>query len=131
MFIRQTKTNTSSSGEAYLTYRLVESRREGKKFFQRTLLNIGRNFTLPREDWSELCVRIDQILNGKKPLFPAGPAIEKQAQLASPLQKTAYSKANHCGNRHDQKQRELKMEGNKTERDFVAVLNDCYQQQRD
>jgi hypothetical protein len=80
MFIRQTKTNTSSSGEAYLTYRLVESRREGKKVFQRTLLNLGRNFTLPREDWSELCVRIDQILTGQKPLFPAGPAIEEQAQ---------------------------------------------------
>jgi transposase len=80
MFIRKTKTNTSSSGEAYLTYRLVESRRDGKKVFQRTLLNLGRNFTLPREDWSELCVRIDQILNGQKPLFPAGPAIEEQAQ---------------------------------------------------
>jgi len=80
MFIRQTKTNTSSSGEAYLTYRLVESIRSGNKVSQRTLLNLGRNFDLPHEDWRELCTRIEQILSGEKTLFPVDRVIEKKAQ---------------------------------------------------
>jgi len=80
MFIRQTKTNTSSSGEAYLTYRLVESKRNGSKVSQRTLLNLGRNFDIPRDEWSDLCERIDQILNAQDALFPVDPAIEKAAQ---------------------------------------------------
>lgn len=80
MFIRQTKTNTSSSGVAYFTHRLVESKRVGSKVSQRTLLNLGRNFDIPRENWSELCERIDQILNGQKPLFSVKQNIEKEAQ---------------------------------------------------
>jgi len=80
MFIRRTKTNTSASGEAYFSYRLVESSRTGNKVSQRTLLNLGRNFDLPREDWPELCTRIEQILSGEEPLFPAGADIEEKAQ---------------------------------------------------
>jgi len=80
MFIRQTKTNTSSSGEAYFTYRLVESKRNGVKVSQRTLLNLGRNFQIPREQWSDLCERIDQILNAQDPLFAVDEVVEKTAQ---------------------------------------------------
>ena len=47
MYIRQTKTNTSPTGETYSTYRLVASTRTGGKVRQQTLLNLGKNFDLP------------------------------------------------------------------------------------
>ena len=80
MFIRQTKTNASASGKSYLTYRLVESKRVGKKVSQRTVLNLGRNFDIPRELWPDLCSRIDQILDGENPLFPPDKSVEQKAQ---------------------------------------------------
>lgn len=80
MFIRQTQTRSNSSGSSYFTYRLVESRRVGKKVCQHTLLNLGTNFDLPTEAWPELCTRIDQILNSQSTLFAVDPAIETSAQ---------------------------------------------------
>jgi len=80
MFIRQTKTNSSASGKSYFTYRLVESRRAGVKVSQRTVLNLGRNFDIPRELWPDLCSRIDQILNGENPLFTPEKSVEQKAQ---------------------------------------------------
>jgi transposase len=80
MFIRQTKTSNASSGEAYFTFRLVASERIGGKVRQQTLLNLGRNFPLPREQWSELCVRIEQILAGQMNLLPVPPQVETLAQ---------------------------------------------------
>jgi len=80
MFIRQTKTSTSATGEAYFTFRLVASERVGSKVRQRTLLNLGRNFSLPREKWPQLCARIEQILSGQVSLLPPDQEIEEYAQ---------------------------------------------------
>lgn len=80
MFIRQTKTSSATSGEAYLTFRLVASERIGGKVRQQTLLNLGRNFSLPREQWPQLCARIEQILSGEVNLFPLLKTIETMAQ---------------------------------------------------
>jgi len=80
MFIRQTQTRSSSTGEPYFTYRLVESKRVGKKVTQHTLLNLGANFELPSESWPELCTRIEQILTSQQPLFELDPTIETHAQ---------------------------------------------------
>lgn len=80
MFIRQTKTNSSASGQAYFTFRLVESKRVGKKVQQRTLLNLGRNFDISRNDWPELCCRVEQLLDGEMSLFALDKSIEKKAQ---------------------------------------------------
>jgi len=80
MFIRQTKTSSASSGEPYFTFRLVASERIACKVRQRTLLNLGRNFSLSREQWPQLCARIDQILSGQMPLAPPSVTIEKLAQ---------------------------------------------------
>ena len=41
MFIRCTRTRSRSSGEPYLTYRLVQTAREGGAVKQTTLLNLG------------------------------------------------------------------------------------------
>ena len=66
MFIRKTKTNSTSTGEAYFTHRLVRVERIGGKVRQITVLNLGRNFTIKQDDWPLLCSRIDQILEPKQ-----------------------------------------------------------------
>ena len=80
MFIRQTKTRSSDSGEDYFTYRIVESRRFGRKVSQHTLLNLGSNFDLQKGAWPELCTRISELLKGEDPLFEVDAAIEQSAQ---------------------------------------------------
>ena len=80
MFIRQTQTRSSNSGESYFTYRIVESRRVGRKVSQHTLLNLGSNFDLQKEAWPELCTRISELLQAENPLFEVDDAIEQSAQ---------------------------------------------------
>ena len=80
MYIRQTKTRSSKTGEDYYTFRLVASERVGTKVRQRTLLNLGRNFSLPKEQWPQLCARIDQILSGQEAFLPESTLIEAEAQ---------------------------------------------------
>jgi transposase len=80
MFIRQTKTSTSATGESYYTFRLVASERIGDKVRQKTLLNLGRNFSLDREHWPQLCSRIEGILTGQMTLAAPPAEIEELAQ---------------------------------------------------
>jgi hypothetical protein len=70
MFIRSTQTRNSTTGETYITHRLVESRRIGGKVRQVTLLNLGRQFPLVKERWPEVCARIEQLLDGQQALMP-------------------------------------------------------------
>ncbi len=71
MFIRTTPTRNSTTGETYITHRLVESRRVGGKVRQITLLNLGRQFPLAKERWPQVCARIEQLLSGQQGLMPA------------------------------------------------------------
>ena len=80
MYIRQTKISSRRSGDAYTTFRLVASERIGGRVKQRTILNLGANFSLPKEKWPELCTRIEQILAGQGSLFPLTDDIEWEAQ---------------------------------------------------
>lgn len=81
MFIRRTQTRSLSSGQTYFTHRLVRSHRLSGKVRQQTLLNLGRHFSVPREDWPLLCRRLDQILTGQLPLLPvASTLLEEEAQ---------------------------------------------------
>ena len=80
MFIRQTKTRNATTGEAYITFRLVTSERVGKQVRQRTLLNLGRQFALPKDEWPQLCSRIEQILSGQASLLTESATIEALAQ---------------------------------------------------
>lgn len=80
MFIRQTKTNSAATGEAYTSFRLVASERIGTKVRQRTLLNLGASFSLPKEQWRPLCTRIDELLSGQHALLPGSPELEAMAQ---------------------------------------------------
>jgi hypothetical protein len=82
MFIRQTKTRNAITGEAYVTFRLVTSERVAKQVRQRTLLNLGRHFSLPKDEWPLLCGRLEFLLSGQRELVPepVSPAIEALAQ---------------------------------------------------
>ena len=80
MYIRQAKTSGATSGKAYYTFRLVASKRIDGKVRQQTLLNLGRTFSLPREQWPALCSRIEQIISGQMSLTPVSTTIEAMAQ---------------------------------------------------
>lgn len=80
MFIRKTTSGNKSTNEPYFTYRLVASERVGKQVRQITLLNLGRYFDLPQDDWPRLCARIDALLTGRPDLLVATEAIETMAQ---------------------------------------------------
>ena len=62
MYIRRTTVKSRNSGEPYYTYRLVESQRTAAGVRQRTLLNLGRDFDVPREHWGPLALRIEHLL---------------------------------------------------------------------
>jgi transposase len=85
MYIRQTKTKTSTTDENYTTFRIVDGVRDGSKVKQRTLLNLGKYFDLPPEMWGRLCSRIDEILK-RRQMLPGfaevwnHPDVEKYAQ---------------------------------------------------
>jgi transposase len=58
----------------------VESRRTEKGVRQRTLLNLGVDFSLPREQWPDLTKRIEDILRGQQSLLDIDTDIERLAQ---------------------------------------------------
>ena len=65
MYIRRTTIKSRKDGGQYYTYRLVRSERVGRKVRQRTLLNLGTSFDLPREQWPELVSRIQNVMDGQ------------------------------------------------------------------
>lgn len=82
MYIRRTQTRSTSTGESYHTHRLVQSKRVGAQVRQETLLNLGRHFGVAQDQWPTLCARIEELLGGKKSLFPTecSPQLEQEAQ---------------------------------------------------
>ena len=80
MFIRKTATRNKSTNESYFTHRLVTSRRAGKQVRQITLLNLGRHFDLPQNDWPHLCDRIEALLAGQPTMLAEPDRIEILAQ---------------------------------------------------
>jgi hypothetical protein len=72
MFIRRTTIKRRESGESYYTYRLVESVRVAAGVRQHTLLNLGRNFEVPRAQWAPLAQRIEALLGGQLDLIVDG-----------------------------------------------------------
>lgn len=57
MFIRQTRTRNTVTGEGYFTFRLVRGEHIGGKVRQITVLNLGRKFAIQQVDWPPLCSR--------------------------------------------------------------------------
>ena len=80
MYIRRTSIKSRKDGSHYYSYRLVESKRTEKGVRQYTLLNLGADFALPREQWPDLTKRIEGILSGQQSLFDIDKSIEQLAQ---------------------------------------------------
>lgn len=80
MFIRKTATRNKSANKSYFTFRLVTSERTGKQVRQITLLNLGRQFDLPQDDWPRLCARIEALLAGQAGMLRESEVIETLAQ---------------------------------------------------
>lgn len=80
MYIRRTSIKSRKDGSQYYTYRLVESKRTEQGVRQYTLLNLGVDFSLPREVWPDLTKRIEEILVGQQSFFCVNPDIEKLAE---------------------------------------------------
>ena len=71
MFVRRSATRNTTTGESYLTYRLVRTERVGRKVRQITLLNLGREFAVPQAQWPQLCLRIEQLISAQDTLLAA------------------------------------------------------------
>jgi len=80
MFIRKTTHTHNKNGQAYTTYKLIESVRTERGPRQRTVLNLGSDFNIPQEQWKELADRIEQIISGQACLFPVPGEIEHSAR---------------------------------------------------
>lgn len=80
MYIRRVRTHNKSTGESYVTHRLVRTERIGPRVRQVTLLNLGRHFSVAPKHWPSLCPRIGEILSGQSGLLSLEPALEKLAQ---------------------------------------------------
>ena len=69
MFFRRTKVANGLDGKSYYTYRLVENQREGTKFRQKTILNLGANWGVPQSDWKAVAQRVEAIQHGQISCF--------------------------------------------------------------
>lgn len=85
MYIRRTTVKSRKDGRQYYSYRLVETHRTEQSVRQRTLLNLGADFSLPREEWPILAGRISDILNGQTGLFDIRSELEVLAQKYAAL----------------------------------------------
>jgi len=100
MFIRKAQTGNRKGGGHYYTYRLVESRRLGNKVIQRTLLNLGADFSFPEERFPELSNRIREILYNQSTIFDNDPVLESWAQNIAARVLVAQQ-AEHTSNKQD------------------------------
>lgn len=78
MFIRASIQNKNEA--AYKTFKLVESFRTERGPRQRTVLNLGADFSLPESQWKELANRIEEIITKQESLFSYSPEIERLAR---------------------------------------------------
>ena len=79
MYIRETLTRRTAN-KTYRSVRLVESRRVGSKVQQKTLLNLGASFPIPKPQWAELVEIIEAKLAGNEFLFEPAPELAAAAE---------------------------------------------------
>jgi transposase len=99
MYIRRATTKSRRTGEPYYTYRLVESVRSEGRVRQRTLLNLGRHFDVPREQWPGLARRIEQLVGGQGDMMAVDlePQWEEAAQRYGALVVRARARLDEGG----------------------------------
>ena len=65
MFIRKVPHKNTKTRKEYYTYKLVDSFRTERGPRQRTVLNLGVDFSLPKEQWKDLANCIEEIITGQ------------------------------------------------------------------
>jgi hypothetical protein len=87
MYVRRTQTRSTATGETYFTHRLVRSERHGQQVRAVTVLNLGRQFPVPREHRPVLCARIEELMHGRAARLPPDgpPSVEAAAQRHAAL----------------------------------------------
>ncbi len=80
MFIRKTTHTNRKNGQKYHTYKLVESIRTERGPGHRPVLNLGRHFSVPEEQWKYLANRIESVISGQQNLFPVSNESERVAR---------------------------------------------------
>ena len=99
MFIRCARTRTTKNGKSYHSYRLVDSYRVGDRVRQRTRLNLGSQFDIPREQWPELTQRIEHIIQGQHDaLLAPAPEVERKAQDIAATLLSKYARSDLVAN---------------------------------
>jgi transposase len=103
MYIRRTTIKSRKNGEPYFTYRLVESVRTTTGVRQRTILNLGRYFSVQRQLWPDLAKRIEEIILGQASLFNVSQDLEIPAQryAAAIIQSRSKSAKPEDGKKED------------------------------
>ena len=96
MFIRTVEHKNKKNRRKYRTYKLVNSVRTERGPRQTTVLNLGSDFKLPKEDWKQLANCIEEILTEQQSIFEypkkirtlaeqyAKRIIRKQASMIAP-----------------------------------------------
>ena len=79
MYIRATKTHSSDGRPAY-SYRLVRSERMGDRVRQKTLLNLGTTWSVPKELWRDVAVRVEELLSGQLSFILPSTEVEAAAE---------------------------------------------------
>ena len=120
MYIRQTAIKSRRNGDPYQTHRLVESVREGQHVRQRTIVNLGSHFNVPREQWPALVLRIEQIVSGQQDLL----GNDLKSRTSSPTGSLTLnrSQSRYCWqNRHGPRKRMR----HKTSRRWMSTAWNC------
>ena len=79
MFIRATKTH-SVRGQPGRSFRLVQTQRRGSAVHQKTLLNLGTDYPVPRADWPAVTRLAKDLLAAQDPLLSAPAHIRAAAE---------------------------------------------------
>ncbi|MBW1959754.1 MAG: IS1634 family transposase [Deltaproteobacteria bacterium] len=69
MFIRAVEHKNKKNHRKYRTYKLVDSVRTERGPRQTTVLNLGTDFKLPKEDWKQLANCIEEIVTEQQNIF--------------------------------------------------------------
>jgi len=80
MFIRKVPHKNNKTRKEYYTYKLVDSIRTERGPRQRTVLNLGVDFSLPKEQWKDLANCIEEIITGQQSLIAYPKAVRTLAR---------------------------------------------------
>ena len=79
VYIRATKTHTRD-GKTAKSYRLSRSVRIGAKVRQETLLNLGVDYPVPKQQWRDVALVTELLLAGQRPMLPVPSDIQVAAE---------------------------------------------------